>query len=381
MIKYLSQIKNKDIKGDVFLVRIDTNVSIKDGRVENDFRLRSVKQTVEFLLNKEAKVVLIGHREPAPESSIEHVADYYKKFFPTSFVDSCDPDEVRGYIEKLKNGNVIVLENLRSLPFEKDNDQNYARSLSSLADFYVNDAFSVSHREHASTVGVPRFIPSFAGMCFEREIKELTKTFSPQRPFLFILGGLKFKTKAPLIEKFVEKADTVFIGGALANSFFKQKGYEVGMSATDDGVDLKDLITKDNLVLPSDVVVENKEEGRVIKNVKDVSLQDSIVDVGPSFINKLSEEIKKSAFVVWNGPMGNVEEGYDQHTKELAKNISLSKTYSVIGGGDTISSIEDIKPEECFSFVSTGGGAMLDFLVNETLPGIKALENSPEVSF
>ena len=381
MIRSLSELRNKDIKGRVFLVRIDTNVPVEDGRVGNDFRLRSVMLTLEFLLKKEARVVVVGHMEPALESTLKPVSDYYQDFFPTSFVGSCDPEDVRSHIEKLKGGSMIVLENLRSLPFEKDNDEEYARTLASLGDAYVNEAFSVSHRKHASVVGLPLFLPSFAGMRFERETEELAVAFSPQRPFLLILGGLKFKTKAPLIEKFVEKADTVFVGGALANSFFKQKGFEVGNSATDEGVDLKGLLQKENLILPFDVVVENNEGDREIKDTEEVSFDDNIVDVGPLSIEGLSEKIKRSALVVWNGPMGNIEKGYDQQTKVLAEAIALSEAHSVIGGGDTISSIEEMKSEGEFSFVSTGGGAMLDFLVHETLPGIEALKDSPDISF
>lgn len=381
MIRSLSELRNKDIKGRVFLVRIDMNVLVKNGRVENDFRLRSVMLTLEFLLKKEARVVVVGHMEPAPESTLKPVSNYYKDFFPTSFVGSCDPEDVRSHVDNLKGGSMIVLENLRSLPFEKDNDEEYARALASLCDVYVNEAFSVSHRKHASIVGLPKYLPSFAGMRFERETEELAATFSPQRPFLLILGGLKFKTKAPLIEKFVEKADAVFVGGALANSFFKQKGLEVGDSAMDEGVNLRNLFSKENLMLPFDVVVENNEGEREIKKAEEVSFNECIVDVGPLSIERLSEGIKRSALIVWNGPMGNIERGHDQQTKVLAESIALSEAHSVIGGGDTIASIEGMKSEGEFSFVSTGGGAMLDFLVHETLPGIEALKDSLDASF
>ncbi len=381
MIRSLSDLRNKNIKGKVFLVRIDTNVPVEEGRVTNDFRLRSVMLTLEFLLKKEARVVLMGHMEPAFSSTLKPVSDHYRGLFPASFVGSCDPEDIRFDIEKLKDGNMIVLENLRSLPFEKENDEEYARALASLGDAYVNEAFSVSHREHASIVGLPRHLPSFAGMRFERETEELAVAFDPGKPFLFVLGGLKFKTKAPLIEKFVEKADAVFVGGALANSFFKQKGFEVGKSATDEGVDLKGLLHKENLILPFDVVVENKEGDREIKKAEEVSSCDSIVDVGPLSMEELSKKIKRAAFIVWNGPMGNIEKGYDHQTKILAEAIATSDAHSVIGGGDTISSIEGVGFEGEFSFVSTGGGAMLDFLIHETLPGIEALKDSPDISF
>ncbi len=381
MMNSLSKLKDKSLKGKVFLVRIDTNVSVEEGRVKNDFRLRSVMPTFEFLLERGARVVAIGHREPSPEASLEAIAEYYKSFFSTHFIKSCEPENVRGAVGDLENGHLLFLENLRSLPYEKENDDNFARAVASLGEVYVNDAFSVSHREHVSIVGVSRYLPSFTGFCFEKEVRELSYAFFPERPFVFVLGGLKFKTKAPLIEKFIEKADTVFVGGALANSFFKQKGWEIGFSAFDGGVDLSELVDKENLLLPIDVIVENERgESGVVESDK-VSKRDNVVDVGPRTIEGLSERISSAKLIVWNGPMGNTEKGFYDQTHTLARSIAHSSGYSVIGGGDTIESIDGLGLENDFSFISTGGGAMLDFLVHETLPGIEVLKNSPEISF
>lgn len=381
MINSLNSLENKNIKGKVFLVRIDTNVSVENGEVKNDFRLRSVEDTLKFLLDRKAKVTVIGHREPSPEASLKPVAQYYEKKFLTKFSPSCEPDKVSEQINFLKEGEMLVLENLRSLSYEKENSESFARALSSLADVYVNEAFSVSHREHASIVGVPRFLPSFSGFCFQKEVKELSFAFSPERPFVFVLGGLKFKTKAPLIEKFLKKADTVFVGGALANSFFKERDWEIGGSAFDDSVDLSKIIDEENLFLPTDVTVLNEEGESKITESEKVSEKDSIVDIGPRSLEKLNEKISSAKLVVWNGPMGNIEKGFNEYTHSLASLIAKAECYSIVGGGDTALAIDGLGLESDLSFISTGGGAMLDFLVHETLPGIEALKKSSSTSF
>jgi phosphoglycerate kinase len=381
MINSLTSLENKNIEGKVFLVRIDTNVSVENEEVKNDFRLRSVDPTLKFLLDRKAKVVVIGHREPSPEVSLKAVALYYEKKFPTKFFPSCKPEKAREQINFLKEGEMLVLENLRSLSYEKENSESFARALSSLADVYVNEAFSVSHREHASIVGVPRFLSSFSGFCFEKEVKELSFAFSPERPFVFVLGGLKFKTKAPLIEKFLKKADTVFVGGALANSFFKERGWGIGTSAYDDSVDLSKIINEENLFLPVDVTVLNEEGESKITESEKVSEKDCIVDIGPRSLEKLNKKISSAKLVVWNGPMGNIERGFNEYTHSLASLIAKAECYSIVGGGDTVLAIDGLGLESDLSFISTGGGAMLDFLVHETLPGIKALKKSPSISF
>lgn len=378
MKRSLLDLEQKDLSGKIFIVRIDTNVAISDGKVENDFRLRAVIPTLDFLTKRKARVILVGHKEPAPEASLEAVAEYYRENFPIKFVKSCEPEDVRENVEDLQNGEILLLENLRSLPYEKENDPDFSRSLASLADAYVNEAFSVSHREHASVVGVSRFLPSFSGLCFDKEIKELSFALSPERPFVFILGGLKFKTKAPLIRKFVEKADTVFVVGALANAFFREKGLEIGVSAADEGVDLSDLIKKDVLFLPKDVTVEKENGEREVVEPAEVGEKDYILDMGPATLAQIAEKIDGAKLLVWNGPTGDIEKGSRDHTYALAKHIADSKAYSIIGGGDTVASISGLGLEDQFSFVSTGGGAMLEFLVKETLPGMEALEDAPQ---
>ena len=241
-----------------------------------------------------------------------------------------------------------------------------------LGDIYVNDAFSVSHRAHASVVGVAELL-HYAGMLIADEIKHLS-VFEPEHPFLFILGGAKISTKMPLLKKFFDIADTVFVGGAIANNFLKVSGHEIGRSVYDatelDGLDLS--MKHECLVIPSDVVVQN-DAGSETKKVEEVSEGDMIVDIGRETIKNLEGVIGGARLIVWNGPLGYYENGFTDGTRELLGLIAGSRAMSIIGGGDTVALIDEMGAHDKFTFVSTGGGAMLDFLVNETLPGIEAL--------
>ena len=248
---------------------------------------------------------------------------------------------------------------------------------------YVNDAFSVSHRAHASIVGVPQLLPHFAGFQLALEVENLSKAFNPSHPFLFILGGAKFDTKLPLVEKFLEKADGIFIGGALANDFFKAKGYEVGRSTISTAtIDFDGLLLDKKILLPTDVIVESGGSQKASLPEK-VSSDERILDAGPETLAELKDKIDAAKFILWNGPLGNYENGYKEPTHELARMIAHATkngVESVIGGGDTLAAIAELKQsggeslEDAFTFVSTGGGAMLDFLAQGSLVGIDALD-------
>lgn len=319
----------KDLKGKRVLVRVDWNV-VKGGRVANDFRIKKSLPTIEHLIDAGAHVILATHLE---EGNIEPL----KVFIPHG---------------------VELLPNLRENSGEETNTEEFAKELAAKADIYVNEAFSASHRKHASIVGVPKLLPSFAGLRFSREIKELSKVFYPKKPFLFILGGAKFDTKLPLLKKFVTIADDIFVGGALANNFFKEIGRDVGQSLVSDGdFNLGELLNSDKIMLPEDTIVQD----------------DKILDAGPIALEKLKEKIAVAKLILWNGPLGNYELGYKVATLELAKLIAESGVESIVGGGDTLAAIEELNLLDKFSFVSTGGGAMLDFLATGTLPGIEAL--------
>ncbi|MEI8174442.1 MAG: phosphoglycerate kinase [bacterium] len=346
-----------DIKGKTVIVRVDFNVPIKDGQVKDDFRIKASLSTINLLLKKGAvKIVLITHLGKDGTESLQPVI---KCFFEISKIDS---------------SKVEFFDNIRKFSGEEGNDLNFAKDLAKMGDIYVNDAFSVSHREHASIVSLPRLMLSFAGLQLEAEIRNLSYAFkNPKHPFLFILGGAKFSTKMPLIKKYLKLADQVFIGGALANDFIKAKGYEVGKSLVDDtNYGIEALLKNKKLILPVDVLVKSINE-LVNKNINEIRKDEIIIDIGNQSVVNLGLLIKKYKFILWNGPLGKYEDGGAESTKKILKLVSQSKAKSIIGGGDTVSIISTMKMEDKFSFVSTGGGATLDFLANGTLPGIKAL--------
>ncbi|HEY4479060.1 MAG TPA: phosphoglycerate kinase [Candidatus Paceibacterota bacterium] len=365
----------KDLAGKRILMRVDFNVPLEAGKVGEDYRLRKIFPTINYLRDAKAKIILISHIENVKDNSLRPVFDYLSYHFPVTFLT--EPiDEVKSKLALQKEGEVVLLENLRKNPGEKENDDVFAAKLASFGDLYVNEAFPVSHRAHASIVGVPKFIPAYAGIRFVQEIKELSKSFTPPKPFLFIIGGAKFETKMPLIKRFLDSADHVFIGGALANDCFKAKGWPVGNSVvSNSSLDLTPIINHPKVILPKDVVVEKGKE-LIEKKPSEVAEGEKILDAGPESLNDLRLLIQKSLFVLWNGPLGNFEAGFKEATLELAQIIANTETTSVIGGGDTVGAISELRLEQKFSFISTGGGAMLEYLANGTLPGIQALENS-----
>lgn len=351
-IKSLKNIKNKKA-----IVRVDFNVPIEGGKVVDNFRIKKGIPTIKYLVDKGAKVLILMHLGKDGSSDIAPVV---KEFFKLS---------------KMSKKDVIFSPNVRIFEGEEKNDKALARELASLGDFYVNDAFSVAHRAHASIVGIPKLLPSYAGFQLEEEVKNLSLPFvKPKHPFLFILGGAKFSTKMPLIKKYLNTADSVFIGGALLNDFLKALGFEVGKSLVDgSNYNIKSLLKNKKLILPSDVLVER---GGKLVNVKtdEVLKNDIILDVGAESVKNLESYINKSKLILWNGPLGMYEKGGDLASKKILKSIAKSKAISIIGGGDTVALISKLKMEKNFTFVSTGGGATLDFLAKGTLPGIKALK-------
>ncbi len=370
--KLITRVKN--LKGKRVLLRLDLNVPINEGgQIEDAFRVDMVIPTIEFLVSKKAKVIIVSHLGADGKQSLSPVVAYLGKHFNTAFFPDLDN---LFHIEELKDGEVAILENIRRAEGEMTNSLKLSKELASLADIYVNDAFSVSHRPHASVVGVVKYLPSYIGPLFFREYENLVKAFKPTHPFVFILGGLKFQTKIPLLKKFVTKADSIFIGGALANSFFKKLGYEIGESVFDlNSAGMTDFLKNQTIKLPQDVVTE-KHGDVFVRSIMSVKTKESIVDIGPDSLDLIKEEIKQARFILWNGPLGNFEKGFNKGTLELARTIAKSKAFSLVGGGDTISAIADLKLEKEFDFVSTAGGAMLDFLANGTLPGIEAISKS-----
>ncbi|MEZ4103129.1 MAG: phosphoglycerate kinase [Candidatus Paceibacterota bacterium] len=369
-MKSILEIQN--LKGRTALVRVDFNVPLgKDGVIDNteDWRIEKSLDTIKHLSKLGAKVVLISHIGRDPKESLKPVADFLNKFITVKFIPVLYGDDILGIAENLLEGEIIMLENLRSNEGEEKNTEEFAAYLASLADFYVNEAFSVSHRPHASIVGVTKFLPSYVGLWFLKEVENLKKLDNPEKPFLFILGGAKFETKVPLIDKFSKLADDLFIGGALANNFIKKIGFETGLSLLDDSVDVGRFFDKENIKIPFDVVTNLKE----VKPPNKLTNKDVIVDMGPETLEDLKNTISKSKTILWNGPLGVYEDGFDQSSKEILTAVTQSGAFSVVGGGDTVKLIKEMGLEEKISFVSTGGGAMLEFLSSGTLAGIEAL--------
>ncbi|MDQ3076107.1 MAG: phosphoglycerate kinase [bacterium] len=350
--------KIKNLKGKTVLVRVDFNVPVTGGVIEDNFRIKKGISTIKYLIDKGAKVKILMHLGKDGSSDITPVIN---EFFRLS---------------KISQKYVEFLPNVRSYKGEEENSKELAKEFASMADIYVNDAFSVSHREHASLVGVTRFLPSYAGLQLEEEVKNLSVVFkSPKHPFLFVLGGAKFSTKMPLIKKYLKIADHVFIGGAMLNDFLKASGYEVGLSLVDnESYGLGNILKNKKLIIPEYVMVKNVKGFFEEKNIKDILKTDNILDIGEKSIKILEPVVAKSKLILWNGPLGKYEAGGGVSTKKLLKLVANSKAQSIIGGGDTVSFISEMKMESKFTFVSTGGGATLDFLSKGTLPAIKALK-------
>lgn len=363
------------IQGKRVLLRLDLNVPLENGNVRDAYRIDQSLPTIEYLRGRGARVVIIAHiGKGKPSDTLAPVAEYLNTKFPVTFLDALMSPENERVTKTMNEGDVVLLENLRHNDGEEHNDPEFAQYLATLGDIYVNDAFSVSHRAHASVVGVTEYLPHYAGMLMEQEIKHLSLAFDPQHPFLFILGGAKISTKMPLLKKFLNIADNVFVGGAIANNFLKVAGWEIGRSVYDpDELEgLEESMKHECLIIPTDVIVQN-DSGSESRKVNEVTVGDMIVDIGRETIKNLEGVIGGARLIVWNGPLGYYENGFTDGTRELLGLIAGSSAMSIIGGGDTVALIDEMRAHDKFTFVSTGGGAMLDFLANETLPGIEAL--------
>ncbi len=362
-----------NLRGKRVLLRLDLNVPVEGSRVVDDFRIKKALPTLEFLRSAGARTIVIAHIE-SEEGTLRPVYEYLKKLMPVSFVEDFTRPESAAALSGLRDGEVILHENIRQYPGEKKNDPEFSKSLAALGDVYCNDGFSVSHRAHASVVGVPALLPHYAGLQFIQEFEHLSKALNPSHPFLFIFGGAKFETKMPLVEKFLKLADKVFIGGALANDLLKEKGYEVGASlVADKPLPLAAIASDPKTMLPSDLALQDKS----IVGLAEVGKTDRILDVGPRSIKDLKNVLAETKFILWNGPLGMYEDGFTEPTEELARAVASATArgaVSIVGGGDTLASIAKLGLEDKFTFLSTAGGAMLDFLANDTLPGIEALQ-------
>ena len=384
-------VRDIDVKGKKVLVRVDFNVPIKDGVVQDDTRIRAALPTIQYLLDQGAAVILFSHLGrpkggPDPKYSMKPVADYLAVLTGKTvlFASDCVGIPAMDASAAIKPGEILVLENTRFHPEEEKNDLDLAQKMAALAQIYVNDAFGSAHRAHASTEGVARYLPAVAGFLMEKEIEYLGQAIdNPKRPFVAILGGAKVSDKINVIKNLLTKADTILIGGGMANTFFKASGYPVGKSLVEDEVlDLaKELLTLggSKLRLPVDVVIaETMEEGAATKVMPVGPIPDDwrILDIGPETLKAYAKVISDAATVVWNGPMGVFEVStFAVGTFGIAKALSESKAVSIVGGGDSASAIQKSGLADKITHISTGGGASLEMLEGIALPGVAALQD------
>ncbi len=379
-MKCVDQLSAEELKGKRVLLRSDFNLPLDtEGEVADVFRLRQGWQTVQYLSERGAKVVIISHIGRDPEESLEPVARAAKEFGKVTFVADITGPAARGAVDVMKDGEVLMLENVRRDARETENDEGFARELASLAELYVNDSFAVDHRSHASLVGVPKLLPSYAGLLVRDEVAHIDAARAPQGPSIAILGGAKFETKAPLIKLLLEKYDHVFITGALANDVFKARGFPVGRSLLSKELPSPDILANPRFLAPVDVTAEKSDGQAKVKKPEDVEADDKIVDVGPETVAMLAPHLTAAKFILWNGPTGIYEQGYIHYTQQIAELASSASKNNgaqiVIGGGDTIAAIEASGvPQDNLGFLSTGGGAMLEYLLKGSLPAIDALK-------
>jgi phosphoglycerate kinase len=363
------------LRGKKVIVRVGFDVPVERGVVINDFRIREALPTLEHLIEAGARVILISHIGRDASETLTPVAKALVEYLPTVFVPEVVGSRARSAVDALADGNVLLLENLRSDAREVGNDDTFARELASYGDVYVNEAFSVAHRSHASIVGIPQYLPHFAGIGFAREVAELTKAFTPTAPSVFVLGGAKFDTKLPLVKKFMNLYDHIYVCGALAHDVWEARGVSVGASLVSD-VPLTDplILTASKVQLPIDVRTQSLDGSAHLVNPAQVNGADVIMDIGPRSVEVMLRTITKESTVLWNGPLGFYERGFRDGTKAFAEGVAASGARAIVGGGDTVASIEELGLNDKFTHVSTAGGAMLEFLEKGTLPGIEALQ-------
>jgi phosphoglycerate kinase len=377
-MKCIDEIPAGELKGKRVLVRAGFDLPLDTkGDVSDMFRVRRSSETLKYLAQCGAKTIVLSHIGRAPEETNEPVARAIKQILPVVYVPDLLGPAATSAVAAMKDGEVLLLENLRCDVRETQNDEEFAKELAAFGDIYVGDAFSAAHRAHASIVGIPKFLPSYAGLLLRDEIVQLSAARTPQSPSFAILGGAKFETKAPLISLLLEKYDHLFITGALANDVFKARGLGVGVSLVSKELPSLDVLNNAHFLAPLDVTVEQGDKQARVKKPAEVAADDKIVDIGPDSIKEIAPFIEQANFILWNGPTGLYEAGYTSWTHAIAELIEASVARgakAVIGGGDTIAAIEESGIDESkLGFLSTGGGAMLEFLLQGTLPGIEAL--------
>ncbi|NJJ41807.1 phosphoglycerate kinase [Paenibacillus apii] len=387
-------VRDVEVTGKRVFVRVDFNVPLEDGKITDDTRIRETLPTIKYLIENGAKIILASHMgRPKGQfvdsmrltPAAERLSELLGK--PVAKADEAVGDAVKAKVAELKDGDVLVLENVRFYPGEEKNDPELAKQFSELADLFVNDAFGAAHRAHASTEGIAHYLPAVSGLLMEKELSVLGKALSnPERPFTAIIGGSKVKDKIDVIDNLLTLADNVLIGGGLSYTFSKAQGYEVGKSLLDEekidtalGFIEKAKKLGKNFLLPVDVVVADKfgaDANTKTVDINEIPADWMGLDIGPKTAALYADVIKNSKLVVWNGPMGVFEiDIFAEGTKAVAQACATTEGYTVIGGGDSAAAAEKFKLADQMDHISTGGGASLEFMEGKALPGVVALND------
>ncbi|WP_127595107.1 phosphoglycerate kinase [Paenibacillus lautus] len=387
-------VRDVEVSGKRVFVRVDFNVPLEDGKITDDTRIRETLPTINYLVEQGAKVILASHMGRPKGEVVEslrltpasqRLSELLGK--PVAKADEAVGEAVKAQVEKLQNGDVLVLENVRFYAGEEKNDPELAKQFAELADLFVNDAFGAAHRAHASTEGIAHHLPAVSGLLMEKELSVLGKALSnPDRPFTAIIGGSKVKDKIDVIDNLLTLADNVIIGGGLAYTFFKAQGHEIGQSLLDKekldvalGFIEKAKELGKNFYLPEDIVVTDEfsaDANTKIVDIDGIPADWEGVDIGPKTRAKYAEVIKNSKLVVWNGPMGVFEIApFSNGTREVAQACADTEAYTIIGGGDSAAAAEKFGLADKMNHISTGGGASLEFMEGKALPGVVALND------
>ncbi|HTW96702.1 MAG TPA: phosphoglycerate kinase [Candidatus Methylomirabilis sp.] len=376
--KSIAKIKNKAV-----FLRVDFNVPLANGQIKDDSKIAAALPTIRFLLRYRCRIILATHLgEPSGKVNrkfdVRPLATRLTKMLGANRLTVSKEiigAKVTTAAKKLKPGKILFLQNLRFNGGEENNNLAFAKKLASLAEVYVNEAFAVSHRSHASVSAIKKFLPAYAGLFLEEEIRNLDKVKKPAKPLAVLLGGAKIKSKINLINNLATPAEKILIGGALANNFFQAMGLSIGKSLADkESVAVaKKLLKNKKILLPIDVVVETNHGPRV-KIIDEIAAQDIISDIGPQTIWLFASILRKARTLIWNGPLGVFEQPHYRHgTVALGEVIaarSRGKAFGVVGGGETVEALKLTKMEHWVDWISTGGGAMLAYLGNEKMPGL-----------
>jgi len=385
-------IRDVDVKGKRVLVRVDFNVPLDDGKITDDRRIREALPTIEELRRRGARVILVSHlgrpdRKVVESLRLDPVARRLSELLgvPVRKLPDCIGPGVEKAVAGMRDGDVVLLENLRFHPEEEDNSDAFARALASLADVYVNDAFGTAHRAHASTVGVTRYLPAVAGLLMEKELSYLSRALEdPRRPFVAILGGKKVSDKIGVIRNLLTRADALLIGGAMSYTFLRARGLPVGASLyEEDKLSLARSLMEDAtkrrvaLRLPDDVVVADRfAEDATHRVVPAEAIPDGWMglDIGPRTASAYAHVISSAGTVMWNGPMGVFEfPAFAAGTRAVAEAMAQSQAVTIVGGGDSAAAVQQMGLADRMTHISTGGGASLEFLEGKELPGVAAL--------